>query len=176
MDGSTLPRNVPMPDFITPEHRFVTTVRYHEPMKQSIDSATHTLRRWALKLVRTLLGLSVAALVLVVAYFFAAYHFAYSRGESVGFVQKISHKGWVCKTWEGEQVRALAAVPAMPEKFAFTVREAAVVDQINAHIGQKVVLEYAQHKGLPSCFGDTEHFVTAVRPAPTAGEPDQAAK
>jgi hypothetical protein len=34
---------------------------------------------------------------LVVAYFFAAYHFAYSRGESVGFVQKISHKGWVCK-------------------------------------------------------------------------------
>jgi hypothetical protein len=112
----------------------------------------------------------------VVAYFYAAYHYAYSRGESVGYVQKISLKGWVCKTWEGEQVRALATVPAVPEKFTFTVRDAAVVDQINTHIGQKVVLEYAQHKGLPTCFGDTEHFVTAVRPAPTAGEPDQAAK
>ena len=145
-------------------------------MHHTLDTAFQTLRRWVLRLVRSLLWVGVAALVLVVAYFFAAYHYAYSRGESVGYVQKISHKGWVCKTWEGEQVRALAAVPSVPEKFAFTVRDAAVVDQINAHIGQKVVLEYAQHKGLPSCFGDTEHFVTAVRPAPTAGEPDQAAK
>ena len=119
-------------------------------MKQSIDKATHTLRHWVLTLVRTLLWLGVLAMVLVVAYFFAAYHFAYSRGESVGYVQKISHKGWVCKTWEGEQVRALSVVPAVPEKFAFTVRDAAVVDQINTQIGQKVVLEYAQHKGLPS--------------------------
>ena len=156
-----------MPDFITPECTTVTAVRYHDFMNQTIDNATHTLRRWVLKLVRSLLWLSVAALVLVVAYFFAAYHFAYSRGESVGYVQKI---------WEGEQVRALAAVPSVPEKFIFSVRDSAVVDQINTHIGQKVVLEYAQHKGLPSCFGDTEHFVTAVRPAPTAGEPDQAAK
>ena len=165
-----------MSDFITPENRSVTTVRYHDLMKQTLDTASLTLRRWTAKLVRTLLWLGVAALVLVVAYFYAAYHYAYSRGESVGYVQKISLKGWVCKTWEGEQVRALATVPAVPEKFTFTVRDAAVVDQINTHIGQKVVLEYAQHKGLPTCFGDTEHFVTAVRPAPTAGEPDQAAK
>ena len=128
------------------------------------------------KIAVLLLAVVLGGVLLVLAYFFAAYHFAYSRGESVGFVQKISHKGWVCKTWEGEQVRALAAVPSVPEKFIFSVRDAAVVDQINTHIGQKVVLEYAQHKGLPSCFGDTEHFVTAVRPAPTAGEPDQAAK
>ena len=167
---------MPLPDFITPENRSVTTVRYHDLMKQTLDTASLTLRRWTAKLVRTLLWLGVAALVLVVAYFFAAYHYAYSRGESVGYVQKISNKGWVCKTWEGEQVRALATVPAVPEKFTFTVRDAAVVDQINTHIGQKVVLEYAQHKGLPTCFGDTEHFVTAVRPAPTAGEPDQATK
>ena len=151
-------------------------VRYHARMNPSIDQATQTLRRWTFQLVRALLWLSVAALVLIVAYFFAAYHFAYSRGESVGYVQKISHKGWVCKTWEGEQVRALSAVPTVPEKFGFTVRDAAVVDQINTHIGQKVVLEYAQHMGLPSCFGDTQHFVTAVRPAPNADAPDQAPK
>jgi len=28
------------------------------------------------------------------------------------------------------------------------------------------VLEYAQHRGLPTCLGDTEHFVVDVRPAP----------
>ena len=115
---------------------------------------------------RLLLIAVLAAVTLSVAYFMFAYHFAYSTGESVGFVQKISHKGWVCKTWEGEQVRALFTVPAMPEKFNFTVRDDQVVDQINASIGKKVVLEYEQHKGLPSCLGETEHFVIGVRPAP----------
>ena len=57
-----------------------------------------------------------------------------------------------------------AVMPAIPEKFAFTVRDADIADQINASIGKKVVLEYQQHKGLPSCFGDTEHFVTKVTP------------
>jgi len=121
------------------------------------------LVRYAL---RTVVGLVLTLVVGVALYLLFAYHFAYSRGESVGFVQKISYKGWVCKTWEGEQVRALSVVPAVPEKFAFTVRDEKVVEQINALIGQKVVLDYAQHKGLPSCFGDTEHFVIGVRPAP----------
>jgi len=123
-----------------------------------------------LKLLGTLLkslfgGLLVLAL-LGVGYVLFAYHFTYSQGESVGFVQKISYKGCLCKTWEGEQVRALSVVPAVPEKFEFTVRDAAVVDKINQHIGQKVVLEYEQHRGLPRCFGDSEHFVINVRTAP----------
>jgi hypothetical protein len=46
------------------------------------------------------------------------------------------------------------------------VRDADVVDKINQHIGQKVVLEYEQHRGLPRCFGDSEHFVINVRTAP----------
>lgn len=115
---------------------------------------------------KSLIGGLLALLLMGVGYLLFAYHFTYSRGESVGFVQKISYKGWLCKTWEGEQVRALSVVPAIPEKFEFTVRDASVVDKINQHIGQKVVLEYEQHRGLPRCFGDSEHFVTDVRVAP----------
>ena len=118
-------------------------------------------------LLKSLLGGLLALVLLGVGYLLFAYHFTYSQGESVGFVQKISYKGWLCKTWEGEQVRALSVVPAVPEKFEFTVRDAAVVDKINQHIGQKVVLEYEQHRGLPRCFGDSEHFVINVRTAPT---------
>jgi len=121
------------------------------------------LLRFAL---RTFIGLVLTAAVLLGLYLVFSYHFTYSKGESVGYVQKLSYKGWVCKTWEGEQVRALAVVPAVPEKFPFTVRDTAVADQINAHIGQKVVIEYEQHKGLPACFGETEHFITKVTPAP----------
>jgi len=116
---------------------------------------------------RALMGLVLVAAVLAGGYLLFAYNFTYSKGESVGYVQKLSYKGWVCKTWEGEQMRALANMPTIPEKFAFTVRNTAIADQINAHIGQKVVLEYAQHRGLPACFGETQHFIESVRLAPT---------
>ncbi len=122
-----------------------------------------TLIRFAL---RTVIGLVLTVVMTLGLYLLFSYHFTYSQGESVGFVQKLSYKGWVCKTWEGEQIRALATLPAVPEKFAFTVRDDAVAEQINAHIGQKVVIEYEQHKGLPTCFGETEYFITKVHPAP----------
>ena len=121
-----------------------------------------TILRFAL---RTVIGLVSTLVILVGVYLLFSYHFTYAQGESVGFVQKLSYKGWVCKTWEGEQVRALAVMPAIPEKFSFTVRDTAVADQINASIGQKVVVQYEQHKGLPTCFGETEYFITKVTPA-----------
>lgn len=132
-----------------------------------IKPMTHPLITSLLRFAfRTLAGLVVSVIVIAGGYLLFSYHFTYSKGDSVGYVQKLSYKGWVCKTWEGEQVRALAMMPAIPEKFAFTVRDTAVADQINAHIGQKVVMEYEQHKGLPSCFGETEYFITKVTPAP----------
>ncbi|PIT71715.1 hypothetical protein [Limnohabitans sp. B9-3] len=123
-----------------------------------------TLIRIAL---RSLMGLVLFVALAAGGYLLFAYNFTYSQGESVGYVQKLSYKGWVCKTWEGEQMRALANMPTIPEKFAFTVRDTAIADQINAHIGQKVVLEYAQHRGLPECFGETQYFISSVRLAPT---------
>lgn len=109
-----------------------------------------------------------AAFVAVVVMGFAAYiwialHWNYSEGERAGFMQKLSHKGWLCKTWEGEL--SLVALPgAAPEKFYFTVRDDAIAQQINALVGQRIALTYEQHKGLPtSCFGETEYFVTAAQ-------------
>jgi hypothetical protein len=122
-----------------------------------------TVIRFAL---RTVIGLVLTVVIALSIYLLFSYHFTYSKGESVGYVQKLSYKGWVCKTWEGEQIRALAVMPTIPEKFSFTVRDSAVADQINARIGQKVVIEYEQHKGLPTCFGETEYFISKVTPAP----------
>jgi hypothetical protein len=97
------------------------------------------------------------------AYIWIALHWSYSEGERAGFMQKLSHKGWLCKTWEGEL--SLVALPgAAPEKFNFSVRDEAIAQQINTAVGQRVALTYEQHKGLPtSCFGETEYFVTAVK-------------
>ena len=110
----------------------------------------------------------LAGFVVVVALLFAAYvaialSWSYSTGERAGYLQKLSSKGWICKTWEGEQ--SLVSLPgATPEKFLFTVRSPEVVAQLNAAMGKRVTLNYEQHKGLPSsCFGETEYFVTGMK-------------
>ena len=81
--------------------------------------------------------------------------------ERAGWLQKLSHKGWICKTWEGEL--AMVSMPgAAPEKFHFTVRDDAVANQMNAAMGKRVTLHYEEKVGLPSsCFGETRHFAPA---------------
>ncbi|MCU0968987.1 MAG: hypothetical protein MUF03_09245 [Rubrivivax sp.] len=110
---------------------------------------------------RLIAALAVLA-VLLSAYFWAALSWSYSEGERAGWVQKFSHKGWLCKTWEGEL--ALVSLPGTtPEKFFFTVRDDAVAAEITRHIGKRVSLHYEEKVGLPtSCFGETRHFVTGV--------------
>lgn len=103
--------------------------------------------------------------ILIAGWTWATLHLSYSEGQRVGFVQKISKKGWVCKTWEGEM--AVTPVPgAAPSTFSFTVPDAKVAQAIEATSGRQVILNYEQHKGVPtSCFGETENYVTGVKPA-----------
>jgi hypothetical protein len=112
--------------------------------------------------------LTLAALVLIPLAAFAAWSavtlaYTYSSGERQGYVQKISRKGWLCKTWEGEL--AMSNVPgAAPQLFMFTVRNDSVAALIDETVGKRVALHYEQHIGVPSaCFGDTEYFVTGLR-------------
>ncbi len=108
----------------------------------------------------------LAALVVIVllaaAYFWLALQWSYSSGERAGWVQKFSHKGWVCKTWEGEL--ALVSLPGSAvEKFYFTVHDEAAAKEISAATGKRVTLHYEEKVGLPTtCFGETRHFVNKV--------------
>ena len=106
-----------------------------------------------------ILGLVVLIALIFSAYTWIALSWSYSTGERAGLMQKISRKGWLCKTWEGELL--LTSMPgAIPEKFEFTVRDDELANQLVEHTGRRLVLTYAQHKGVPSsCFGDTEYFV-----------------
>lgn len=106
------------------------------------------------------LGLVMAA---TVGWVWLTLTWSYSAGERAGYIQKFSHKGWLCKTWEGEI--AMVTMPgAIPDKFEFSVRDETVANQINALAGKRIVLSYEQHKFIPtSCFGETEYFVSGVR-------------
>ncbi len=111
---------------------------------------------------KRLILVAVALVLLVALYFWAALAWSFSTGDRAGWVQKFSHKGWVCKTWEGEL--ALVSLPgSTPEMFLFTVRDDAVAAQITKVMGKRVTLHYEQKVGLPTtCFGETRYFVTGV--------------
>ena len=115
---------------------------------------------------RPLKWLAVAVtlpLLLLAAYTWGVLNWSFSAGERAGYVQKLSKKGWLCKTWEGEM--ALVSMPGtVAEKFPFTVRSDEIARQINDSLGAKVALTYEEHVGIPTtCFGETGYFVTAVK-------------
>ncbi len=122
------------------------------------------------KILSIALALIVIAGLLAAGWVWVTLHWVYSEGDRTGYVQKLSKKGWVCKTWEGEI--ALVTMPgAIPEKFEFTVRDPAVAERVNAAAGRRMVLHYEQHKFIPSsCFGETEYFVDDIR-EPVDGQP-----
>lgn len=128
------------------------------------------------KLTRLLLTFLAILVLLAIGWVWIALHWSYSDGERAGYVQKLSRKGWLCKTWEGEI--AMVTMPgAIPEKFEFSVRDDNVAQKINQLAGKRVVLDYRQYKFIPSsCFGETEYFVDGVRelvetPAQTPVQP-----
>lgn len=116
--------------------------------------------------------LVLIALAILTLVFF--WHWSYSTGDRAGYLQKFSHKGWICKTWEGEL--AMVTLPGtVSEKFLFTVHDEQVAQGLRKAMGQRVDLQYEEKVGLPgSCFGETRHFVVGfttdgpVAPVPGA--------
>jgi len=117
-------------------------------------------RKWLL----TLFGLFVVMPAVVFALWsWFALSYTYSNGDRAGYVQKFSHKGWVCKTWEGEL--SMINIPgAAPERWEFTVRDDSLARVLLENMGNRVSLSYEEKRGVPStCFGETNYFVNGVR-------------
>jgi len=115
---------------------------------------------WGVKL----LAILIVLILLFLGYCYMVLHWSYSTGERAGWVQKLSHKGWICKTWEGEL--AMMSMPGTaPEKFYFTIMDDQVAAAVNRLNGHRVSLSYEQKVGIPTnCFGETEYYVVGVRP------------
>jgi hypothetical protein len=127
--------------------------------KQADDSAPPAPRGRGL---RALLVLIIVVAAGIAAWSWVSLNWSYADGERAGVLQKFSHKGWICKTDEGELALFIVAGVA-PQIWNFTVRDPGVVAQMNRNVGRHVQLHYTEHKGLPSsCFGDTRYFVDRV--------------
>lgn len=125
------------------------------------SSPSFARRHWGKLTILTLCGLPLCGALLWTA---VAMSYTYSSGTRTGYVQKISKKGWLCKTWEGEI--AMATAPGVsPQIFTFSIRNDSLASALELDMGKgRVAVQYAEHRGVPtSCFGDTPYFVVSYR-------------
>ena len=135
------------------------------PAPQSFTTPKQSFKRrhWGKLLVTVLFGLPITAFAL---WTLASLSWSYSSGQRAGYVQKMSYKGFVCKTWEGVLYTDIAK-GFRSDSFSFTVRSDSLAKVIEGMSGKRVTIHYEQHIKVPSsCFGDTEYFVTQVQPIP----------
>jgi hypothetical protein len=110
-----------------------------------------------------LLVLVVVPVLGISIWTYAALNWTYSSADRAGYVQKISEKGWLCKTWEGTLYTDIAK-GFRSDSFQFSIRSDSIAHLLQNFSGKKVSVHYEQHKGVPtSCFGETEYFVSGVR-------------
>lgn len=124
-------------------------------------------RRWLWRLV---LLVPVLALVFAVLWTWFALSWSYSEGERAGVLQKFSHKGWICKTYEGELALYIVGGVA-PEIWYFSTRDPELAKELYKNVGRQVRVHYSEHRGVPTnCFAETPYFAksfTLVSGAPS---------
>jgi hypothetical protein len=94
------------------------------------------------------------------------YFYTYSDGYRSGLLQKLSHKGNVFKTYEGELVqRSIIStnnVGIASEKFYFSIASDSVAKAMQKLEGRNVRVHYMQKNGTLPWRGESEYIVDAV--------------
>ncbi len=95
------------------------------------------------------------------------YSFTYSEGYRAGLLQKISYKGNIFKTYEGEMIlssiQSSANVALASEKFFFSVTDKEVAMQLEKLQGQSVILHYREKNGTLPWKGESTYFVDSLK-------------
>ena len=95
------------------------------------------------------------------------YSFTYSEGYRAGLLQKISYKGNIFKTYEGEMilssVQSNANVAIASEKFFFSVTDKVVALQLEKLQGENVVVHYTEKNGKLPWRGESTYFVDSLK-------------
>lgn len=85
----------------------------------------------------------------------------YSTGIRSGELIKISRKGTVFKTWEGELSQGISGAQIF--QFSIMDNQTEVIEQMKNLQGQYVVLSYVEKYKTFSWWGDTRYFVESVK-------------
>lgn len=88
----------------------------------------------------------------------------YSDGDRVGYVTKMSHKGYVWKTWEGQIQVGQGSQVATQDPFEFSVVEERIKSELETALtsGKKVKIHYRQWLVMPYKKGSSSYEITSV--------------
>lgn len=107
-------------------------------------------------------------LVLVLIISFLIYWYYYnvkSEGTRTVYLVKISHKGNIFKTYEGEALVSIGASPQTSitaDKFVYSVTSKALYDSLTRYEGQKMTLKYEQYRKTLPWRGDSDYVVIGI--------------
>ena len=107
-------------------------------------------------LVVTLIGI---ATLFAIIYAFV-YFVTYSEGVRSGELIKISKKGVVFKTWEGEISQGISGAQIF--EFSVLSRDEEVIQKLEEYQGKYVKLTYVERYATFIWLGDTKYFITKV--------------
>ncbi len=99
-------------------------------------------------------------LAVFLVWFTFIYFVPYSEGTRSGELIKISRKGVIFKTWEGEISQGISGA----QIFSFSIldKNQQLIDDLNEYQGNYVKISYIERYASFVFWGDTKYFITDV--------------
>ena len=101
--------------------------------------------------------ISLIVFIVIVAYFSFIYFVPYSKGYRAGELIKISKRGVVFKTIEGELSQGLSGAQIF--KFSVEKNKSGVIEKLKNLQGKYVKLTYIERYNTFFFWGDTKYFI-----------------
>ena len=110
---------------------------------------------------KKILAVIITTIIIMAGLYYAfIYYIPYSEGVRSGELIKVSYKGAVIKTWEGEISQGISGA----QIFSFSVEDKneKVIQQLKDFQGNYVKVTYKERFAKLFWLGDTKYFVTKV--------------
>ncbi|WP_339883213.1 6-phosphogluconate dehydrogenase [Polaribacter vadi] len=110
---------------------------------------------------KKIIGVLLSTVVIItILYYLFIYFVTYSTGVRSGELIKISRKGVIIKTWEGEISQGISGA----QIFTFSVEDTneQVIENLQKYQGSYVKLTYKERYKTFFWLGDTKYFITKV--------------
>jgi len=100
-------------------------------------------------------------IIIAIAWFAFIYYVPYSKGTRSGELIKVSNRGVVFKTWEGEISQGISGA----QIFSFSVldKDKKVIEDLKNFQGNYVKVTYVERFASFVFWGDTKYFITEVK-------------
>lgn len=115
---------------------------------------------------KKILSLILLGIIVIIGTYFAfVYYASYSEGTRAGELIKISRKGVLAKTWEGEISQGISGAQIF--KFSIENKEKEVIQELQRLQGHYVKLTYFERYKTFFWLGDTKYFIIKVEETST---------